>query len=305
MMLTNRTKHIFILFMVVTCLSLSQYANAENNTLVVLSKESKYYNNFKNLLNLKTQNNTNFIFSESNKINPNTHTPDNIHKILIVGTQAIEANATTKINKTLIFSLTPKAYNSYISIHYQETCEIYGCHIINIEQPTQRYFSLARAILPQSQSALIIKHENSISEVIDNIDEPNKKQLKYKVKTVNDKNIAIEINSHIQEHDMLLALPDVSTYNRNTAKEVILSSYHNNKPIIAFSRSFVRAGAITAIFSSLDDIVSETVIHLNNKSKPGISTHYPNNYTIETNESVARSLGINVISEDELRKKIN
>ena len=109
------------------------------------------------------------------------------------------------------------------------------------------------------------------------------------------------------EDDVLLALPNPDIYNANHAKSIILSTYHANVPIIAYSKSFAKAGALISLYSSIDNIAEKTASVVNNIITDGPlnkKEYYPDNFTIEINSAVARSLNINIDSEKMLKRKI-
>lgn len=62
------------------------------------------------------------------------------------------------------------------------------------------------------------------------------------------------LNSSLSESDVLLALPDPSVYNARTIKSILLTTYRHRTPVIGFSESFVRAGALAAVSSSSEQL---------------------------------------------------
>jgi ABC-type uncharacterized transport system substrate-binding protein len=76
---------------------------------------------------------------------------------------------------------------------------------------------------------------------------------------------------------------------------VLLASYYHNTPIVAYSSSFVRAGALAGIYSTPQDIArqAQEIISSNTKLTAGTMIN-PKYFTIEINTSVAQSLGITI-----------
>jgi len=112
----------------------------------------------------------------------------------------------------------------------------------------------------------------------------------------------------LDSSDILLALPDPIVYNQNTIFNIFLSSYHNQIPIVGFSASYVKAGAMLAVYSTPSDIgkhIAETIQqfviadnnHLANRE-------FPRYFSIEVNNSVARSLDINLPAPTELKQQL-
>jgi hypothetical protein len=107
-------------------------------------------------------------------------------------------------------------------------------------------------------------------------------------------NINKTINS-LKKQDVILAIPDQLIWNSSTLKNIVLSTYRNEQPIIGFSRNLVKAGAIATHFSDLDDVVKETVdrITLMNQKSPIIIRSSSKQTSLVTNDNVIRSLNLN------------
>jgi putative ABC transport system substrate-binding protein len=72
--------------------------------------------------------------------------------------------------------------------------------------------------------------------------------------TDKDDNITDKIKHALHHSDVLLALPDSNIYNSKTVKNILLTSYRYRKPVIGFSKNFVDAGALAAIYSDTEMI---------------------------------------------------
>jgi ABC-type uncharacterized transport system substrate-binding protein len=99
----------------------------------------------------------------------------------------------------------------------------------------------------------------------------------------------------LDESDILLALPDPLIYNQKTIFNILLSSYHNRIPVIGFSASYVKAGAMLAVYSKPDDIGMQIAEVVKNYlvGEGGLPRPvFPKYFSVESNRSVSRSLGI-------------
>ena len=111
----------------------------------------------------------------------------------------------------------------------------------------------------------------------------------------------------LSNNDVLLALPDSKIYNARSAKSILLSTYHKNVPIIAYSKSFSKAGALASLYSSIDNITDKSIDLLNkiiNHGQQNQKEYYPDNFSIEINSAVARSLNLNIESKEIIKSKI-
>ena len=108
----------------------------------------------------------------------------------------------------------------------------------------------------------------------------------------------------IRTAKVLLAFPSREIYNKKNIKNILITTYRRNQSVFGYSRSFVKAGAIAAAFTT-DSLVVKQYLEWAQQSKP--TNHlpepsYPKYYHIAVNEQVARSLGfhLRMVSEDEV-----
>ena len=96
--------------------------------------------------------------------------------------------------------------------------------------------------------------------------------------------------------DVLMAIADNTVYNSSTAANILLTSYRAKTPVIAFSPSYVKAGALLSVHSTATQagaqVASMAAHFLQTGNLP--PSQYPTEFTITTNEYVARSLGLNL-----------
>jgi putative tryptophan/tyrosine transport system substrate-binding protein len=116
------------------------------------------------------------------------------------------------------------------------------------------------------------------------------------------------LESILSEADLLLALPDPAVLNRNTAQSILLTSYRYRDPVLGYSRSLTRAGALLSLHSSPAEIGRQTAEWINNALLgPAVrlpAPAYPAYFSISINEQVARSLGFVLPPEAELEKRL-
>ena len=277
---------------------------AQNEILIVLSDKSNIYNELYVKLNTKSSTINNFRISYADDI---TEELLNNHKLIIVaGTKSATIVNNYKFNTPLLYSLVPKDfYNQSINNH---SCPGSACYGIYIEQPIARYMQLTKVLFGNKVTITIPISRSShykyqqIKSIAQNVG------LKAKKITVSkNTNIPRLLSSTLKEGHVLLALPDPDIYNKNTARSILLSTYHSNIPLIGYSQAFAKAGAIASLYSSIDDIASQTVFFANrilSDNKPQQKGYYPDNFSLEINKAVARSLNINIISPETIKRRI-
>jgi len=111
----------------------------------------------------------------------------------------------------------------------------------------------------------------------------------------------------LRESDMLLALPNSSIYNSSTLRNILLATYRSAIPLVGLSPSYVKAGALCAIFSTPTQIATQALLSIQQFGK--ISTlqaaQYPQLFEVMVNEQVGQSLGLTIKNLVELHKEIS
>ena len=130
----------------------------------------------------------------------------------------------------------------------------------------------------------------------------------YTVDTTGAERLTDKIKDALLHSDILLALPDKNIYNSKTVKNILLTSYRHRKPVIAFSRNFVNAGALASIHSSAEQIAqsANTIIEQYFKQNRQFteSVNYPVLYDISINKQVFRALDLSIPDIEKLKQDI-
>ncbi len=96
--------------------------------------------------------------------------------------------------------------------------------------------------------------------------------------------------------DVLMAVADNTVYNSSTVANILLTSYRAKTPVIAFSPSYVKAGALLSMHSTATQAGAQVAAMVGYFLQTGNfpTSQYPTEFTITTNEYVARSLGLSL-----------
>ncbi|MDH5611902.1 MAG: hypothetical protein OEY66_05545 [Gammaproteobacteria bacterium] len=116
------------------------------------------------------------------------------------------------------------------------------------------------------------------------------------------------LNTSLLNSDILLALPDSDVYNARTIKGILLTTYRHKVPVIGFSESFVRAGALAAIHTSTEQLgkqIADIIIKHYNNGHIETRHLFPAYFDISINKDVAKSLGIITPDRKALIEKMN
>jgi len=176
-----------------------------------------------------------------------------------------------------------------------------------LDQPLERYLLFSHFLLQPSSIGVVtlspIKIDTRLSNIL------NKLQLKlsqYHLDRVD--RLLAKIRQLAENDDALLMLPNQNIYNRHTLKGVLLTSYRKNTPVISYSPSHVKSGALASIYSSPEDIGKHLAELLNQYSsghlKLSSSSQFAKYYSIITNNRVAHSFGLKLPDVAEIRRKL-
>jgi ABC-type uncharacterized transport system substrate-binding protein len=96
----------------------------------------------------------------------------------------------------------------------------------------------------------------------------------------------------------LIAIRDKHVWSGENAKWMLYQSYKYNVPVIGYSKSFLKAGALVSVYASLTETANATAKriinwHTQQGKHPGERIHYPR-YVIEYNKNIARALKITI-----------
>lgn len=121
-----------------------------------------------------------------------------------------------------------------------------------------------------------------------------------------DDDLYTRLESVLTASEVLLAVPDSAIYSSSNIRNILLSSYRRGIPLVGFSQSYVRAGALCAIFSTPEQLAEQagrtTSSFSQTRKLP--DAHYPALYDITVNHEVARTLGLTIKPVESLRMQI-
>jgi len=177
---------------------------------------------------------------------------------------------------------------------------------IFLDQPWLRQFALIRLALPKRNRVGILLGADS-AELAPALRAAAKAAgfnlITEKVETEAD--LLPALKKLLAESEVILAVPDPAIYNRNTAQTILLTTYRHQTPLFGFSPSYVKAGALAAVYSLPEQIgrqAAEAVRQAAEQRLPPPQT--PRYFSVGVNLQVARSLGLNVDDETTLSNKL-
>lgn len=116
------------------------------------------------------------------------------------------------------------------------------------------------------------------------------------------------ISRLLDRSDILLTLPDPELFNRQTVRYILLGSYRKRVPVIGFSRSYVKAGALAAAYSTPRQIgrqAGEVIMALQtDPARPLPPLMEPAYFSVAINQRVAHAFGLGRLSEEKLTHEL-
>lgn len=222
-------------------------------------------------------------------------------------------NAALLINQSNIVALNALLSKRSITDHhlcFSSECLGSAPHYgIFLDQPISRQLNLLTTILPHIDKVGILTADFSSNKVARLRQEAEKRQLQLINQSINSPN---DLNHRFDElckqADVILALPDPMIHNRETVPYLLLTSYRYNIPFIGFSKAYVNAGAIAAVFSSPIQIARQ----IHELAKRILTTggdlkqklYPPKYFSVSTNKNVAQSLEIRLSSNEQIKLKL-
>lgn len=261
---------------------------------VVLSEEGGVYQEFSELLRVKMP--VQKFALNTVSVNQPLAASD---LYIAVGMKAAEVLAPRDI--PVLNVLVPKA--GYDKLPHAPVQHAVPHSAIYLDQPMERQVAFLLAALPSTRNVGIL-YSTPLPEL------PNARHL------LAEKNVRLHeksvggaqtlndaLESILGESEVLFVLADAGVYNAGTIRNILLTSYRKQIPLVGISQAYVKAGALCAIYSTPNQIALQAVeaVRLFSESGKLPSSQYPKEFEVSVNRQVARSLDIRIEDADRLR----
>ena len=180
---------------------------------------------------------------------------------------------------------------------------------IVLDQPPLRRIRLARSVLAGSRSVGVLWGPTSRQEAAEYRAAASTAGVELNEAVVDeDANPVPIIEGLIKDNKALLAVYDSVALNPNISKWLLYLAYQHRVPVIGFSRAYVDAGALAAVYSTPEQIGRQAaeVVYDYIEGNSGILPRqiYPKYFSLGLNRSVARSIGLSLPDEDLLLQQL-
>jgi putative tryptophan/tyrosine transport system substrate-binding protein len=290
-------------------LGLPVFAQAYTGITIVLSAQTQANQEFIDAFKTELANNKNnnlkvkvIALQEAEKL----VVAENSELVIALGVKALEASAKLKFTTPVLGVFTP--IPTFNSLLIKAKRDLGNFSAIVLDQPFSRQVFLLRNILPEAKKIGVLLGPTS-SQFADAIKEEGE-ESGFSVMEENvfrELDLISKLKELLETSDVLMAVPDPMIYSRETAQPILLTSYRYLKPIIGYSQSYVRAGALAAVYSSSKQLAKQAAeIAIKSQQSPSLlpPPQVPKYFSILVNYQVARSLNITLKSNEEIYQKV-
>lgn len=178
---------------------------------------------------------------------------------------------------------------------------------IYLDQPRARQVAFLRAVLPEhTRVGVLHSAENRFDFAGFRTELSRQGGVLVMHNLRSDTTLFDDLEAVLGESDVLFAVPDSMVYNGNTIRNILLSSYRRSIPLVGFSQSYVKAGALCALFSTPEQLAAQASAMIGSFFALGKlpESQYPLFYTIALNQEVARTLGVKLNTAEMIRLRV-
>lgn len=180
---------------------------------------------------------------------------------------------------------------------------------IELDQPAERHLRLIQTLLPEArQAGLLMDNSAPYCRADFSLRYLDTVTLNQEV-IPSDYELSEALQRLLAHNDAVLALPDPTLSSPAAARTVLLTAYHYRRPVFAYSRAYVQAGALAAVYSSPSDAANDVADWLAEHRDSVLAGRMPpappaRHFSVAINAMVARALGIRPIPEGELEQRL-
>lgn len=223
--------------------------------------------------------------------------------VVAVGMKAAES-ATSDYHSPILAVMVPKS--GYDSLLLGQKVP-FGISAIYLDQPWERQVDFLYAVLPDVERVGLLYSPETrleVSPLLNSVASHGGSVVAQSVQSA--ERLFSSLERVLSGSDVLLAIPDSRIYNATSIRNILLTSYRHEIPLIGLSQGYVNAGALAAIFTLPEQIAEQAAKQISAFEQRRVlpPPGYPEHFTVALNNQVARSLDIRLPSENDIRKRM-
>lgn len=177
---------------------------------------------------------------------------------------------------------------------------------IYLDQPMERQVALLQSALPGTRrvGVLYTSAPPELQNLRRLLAEKSMQLRERAIDQAHPLNDALE--EVLEESEVLFVVPDTDIYNAGTIRNILLTSYRKQIPLVGISQAYVKAGALCAVYSTPEQIAAQAFAMIERYLASGKlpAAQYPTDFEVSVNIQVARSLDLRVRDAEKLRDEI-
>jgi ABC-type uncharacterized transport system substrate-binding protein len=283
-------------------------ALAQDTSILIISQADSYFSKtVAESINVKTNNNHSSVKTDRINLNlrPDSEFVSKYDLIITLGNKPAEYILKKKVKRPVLSLLITQRALHLLNKKYKP---VHSWSTISLDQPIKRQFLLIKYLLGDNITVGTIfgpVSQRSQQEIIESANSIGTNLL-YENTDITDQLISA-LKSLISKSDVLLAIPDPVAFNKKTIRGILLLTYRKNIPVIGFSQSYVKAGALAAIYSNPEQVSQQATEIIDAFINNGLTSanYKPKYFSIAINKKITRNLNIKKITGNELIELIN
>jgi ABC-type uncharacterized transport system substrate-binding protein len=222
-----------------------------------------------------------------------------------IGMKACEAAVAERSSLPLLCALVPRAELRRLANPVPSA----GLAAVYLDQPVERQLALGRALLPRARRAGLLAGPQLRREAAEVRRSARAAGFRADLKSAEGPNdAALGIERLVAANDVVFAVYEPGVFTPAVGKWLLHLAYQQRIPVIGFSRAYVEAGAVAAVFSTPEQIGRQAAEVLRawldgGRRRLGGSA-YPRYFKVAVNRPVAEALGIDHPGEEELASRV-
>lgn len=179
---------------------------------------------------------------------------------------------------------------------------------VYLDQPPERYIKLIRAVLPEAKRLGILYGAVSRQDRTEFQKAARAAGFDLRETDLGSEDNVVRALENLPDRQVLLVPPDPRVSSEQNVYPLLLATYQRGIPVIAFSAAYVKAGALAAVYSTAAQVGEQTADLIGlflEKGRLAPTAQYPKAFDVSVNRHVAKSLGLTVPDEGELRRRLS
>lgn len=210
---------------------------------------------------------------------------------------------------SLICAFIPRATFMALTERYGDTPLVRQQRLtaIYLDQPLERQLRLAHLLAPEASSIGAMFGPVSVSERELFIETAKAEGLSPVPLTLQERDNPLEkLQPVVRQSDIFLALPDRALFNRATAKWLLYVTLQQQIPLIGFSRTYVEAGALAAVYTTPAQVGRQAgdLLRALDEGQALATASFPRYFTVTSNPVVARNLNLQIPDDATLQRML-